>query len=57
MLAIVFRVDEWRGSLVNDTDETTDARFFSLDELPDTYDYYRESVLDLREYSGRVIVK
>ncbi len=57
MLAIVFRVDEWRGVPVKDTAETIDARFFGLDELPDTFDFYRETVQDLREYSGQVIVK
>lgn len=56
-VAIVFRVDEWRGSLVTETDETTDARFFDHDALPDTYSFYRETVRDLLNYSGRVIVK
>ncbi|MFC1736382.1 NUDIX domain-containing protein [Candidatus Hydrogenedentota bacterium] len=56
-LAVVFRVDEWRGTLVTNTDETIDARFFDLDDLPDTYDCYRETVKDLCEYDGRIIVK
>ena len=30
-----FRVDEWVGELVTRTDETTDARFFPTDALPD----------------------
>ena len=29
-----FRVDGWAGELVRETDETTDARFFTPDELP-----------------------
>ena len=57
MLAIVFRVDEWRGSLLKSTGETADAQFFNLDELPDTPDVYRETVQDLREYNGQMIVK
>ena len=57
MLAIVFLIDEWRGSLVKNTDETTDARFFSVDDLPDTWELYRETIQDLREYDGHLIVK
>jgi 8-oxo-dGTP pyrophosphatase MutT (NUDIX family) len=30
-----FRVDAWHGDLVTETDETTDARWFPLDALPD----------------------
>jgi 8-oxo-dGTP pyrophosphatase MutT (NUDIX family) len=30
-----FRVDGWRGELVTRTDETTDARFFPVDGLPE----------------------
>jgi ADP-ribose pyrophosphatase YjhB (NUDIX family) len=57
MLAIVFLIDEWRRSLVKNTDETTDAKFFSVDDLPDTSELYRETIQDLREYDGDIIVK
>ena len=57
MLAIVFRVDDWSGSLLRSTDETTDAQFIDLDRLPDTSDVYRETVQDLCAFDGRVIVK
>jgi len=57
MLAIVFLVDEWRGELVKKTDETTDAKFFSVDDLPDTWELYRETIEDLRRYDRHVIVK
>ena len=57
MLAIVFLINEWRGSLVKNTDETTDAKFFSVDDLPDTSELYRETIQDLREYDGHLIVK
>ena len=50
-------IDEWRGSLVKNTDETIDARFFSVDDLPDTSELYRETIQDLREYDGHIIVK
>ena len=57
MLALVFRVDDWSGSLLRDTDETRDAQFFDLDDLPETYDLYRETIHDLNEFVGQVIVK
>jgi len=57
MLAVVFLIDEWRGSLVKKTDETTDAKFFSVDDLPDTWELYRETIEDLRDYDGHLIVK
>ena len=57
MLAIVFLVDEWRGELVKKTDETTDAKFFNVEDLPDTWALYGETIKDLREYDGHIIVK
>ena len=53
-----FLVDEWSGTLVTETDETVDARFFSLDELPaEIPDFYREAVEDFQNYDGRFILK
>ena len=57
LLSIVFVVDQWEGELLAETDETTDARFFHLDELPDVPARYLETLEDLRRYDGRVIVK
>jgi ADP-ribose pyrophosphatase YjhB (NUDIX family) len=57
-VAHVFRVDAWEGELVTATDETTDARFFALDALPDDLStLYRETLEDARRFDGRVIVK
>ena len=53
-----FLVDEWSGVLVTETDETVDARFFSLDELPvEIPDFYREALEDLQNYDGVFILK
>ena len=57
MFSIVFRVDEWSGSLESATAETIDARFFPLDELPDFNDVYRETVKDLKSFAGKLILK
>lgn len=58
-----FRVDEWTGTLLTETDESTDARFFSLDELPlETSDEFwrnhnRRVIEDLLSYNGQLILK
>ena len=57
MIRVVFVVDQWEGDLSTHTTETTDARFFSLDALPDLPDLYQETLDDLRQFDGRVIVK
>ncbi|RKN79022.1 NUDIX domain-containing protein [Paenibacillus ginsengarvi] len=59
MFSVVFLVEEWAGELVKQTDETTDARFFATDELPEIPELYRETIEDLRNYrnSGTVILK
>jgi len=57
MFRVVFVVDQWEGDLSTQTTETTDARFFSLDALPDLPDLYQETLDDLRLFDGRVIVK
>ncbi len=57
-LSIVFLVKEWRGRLQATTDETLDARFFSLDELPPNLPpVYHETLEDLLRYVGQIIVK
>ena len=49
-----FRVDEWRGALVTETDESVDARFFPVDQVPDRY---HEALNDLAAFAGKVILK
>jgi ADP-ribose pyrophosphatase YjhB (NUDIX family) len=57
----VFRVDEWTGELVRQTDETTDAGFFAVDELPTSMPsvILTETLTDLAafERTGRLVVK
>ncbi len=57
MLAIVFLVREWRGQLCTRTNETVDCRFFPMDELPALPPLYAETVQDLRDFDGSVVVK
>jgi ADP-ribose pyrophosphatase YjhB (NUDIX family) len=57
-LSIVFLVKEWRGQLQATTDETLDARFYSLKELPPNLPaVYHETLEDLLRYGGQIIVK
>jgi 8-oxo-dGTP pyrophosphatase MutT (NUDIX family) len=56
-LAFVFLVTEWSGTLLTATDETTDARFFAGDHLPDLIDVHRDALDDLRQFTGEVILK
>ena len=49
LFLVQFLVDEWSGELVTETDETVDARFFDLDELPEEMpDFYRQVLEDLQ---------
>ncbi len=57
MLTLAFRIDEWAGELAMSTDETTDARFFASDALPELPPLYEETLRDLAAYDGRVILK
>ena len=57
MLAIVFLVDYWSGVLLSQTDETVEAQFFGMDELPRMPDLYRETLEDLRKYDGKMTLK
>jgi 8-oxo-dGTP pyrophosphatase MutT (NUDIX family) len=54
---ITFRVDDWHGELIAETEETTDARFFSFDELPDTHTHYLDVLTDLQEFDGKLILR
>jgi hypothetical protein len=55
----VFKIDKWDGELITQTDETVDARFFPLDELPEIAQYYIETLEDLKIFkkSGQLILK
>jgi ADP-ribose pyrophosphatase YjhB (NUDIX family) len=58
MFAVVFRVDKWQGDLHSKTDETVDARFFALDDLPENlHTFYCETLDDLQKFDGRLILK
>ena len=57
MFTMVFRVDEWSGTLVTETDETADARFFPPDNLPDIPELYRETLTDVKRFDGTFMVK
>ena len=54
-----FRIDAWDGELVTSTDETTDARFFPPDELPEPLsDSVQPTLDDLAafEATGRLVM-
>ncbi|HZX08067.1 NUDIX domain-containing protein [Kribbella sp.] len=57
MFAVVFRVDRWSGSLLAETDETRDARFFAREDLPPLRDVYQETLADLDAFDGTLILK
>ena len=49
LLTVAYRVDEWSGELNRITDETDDARWFTVDDLrrlPDLMDMYLETIED-----------
>ena len=56
-LVFAFRVNEWSGELIRETDETTDARFLNPSDHPDVYAQYREFLDDLSNYDGDVVLK
>lgn len=58
LFLVQFLIDEWSGELVTETNETVDARFLDLDELPENIpDSYHEVLKDLQEYDGSLILK
>jgi 8-oxo-dGTP pyrophosphatase MutT (NUDIX family) len=57
---VLFRVDEWYGELVRQTDETTDARFFPQGTMPRPIAATTtETLADLTtfESTGRLVLK
>ncbi len=63
MFEFCFIVHEWAGTLLTETEESTDARFFPLDELPLPSDggfwhkHNREVINDFMRYDGQLILK
>jgi len=57
-LSVQFLVDEWEGDLLNQTDETTQARFFPIKAPPEgVASHYAEVLADLQSYDGTFILK
>ena len=56
-IVLFFQINEWTGTVVQETDETVDARFFPLDTLPDLTPRDRECIQDLMNFNGQFIVK
>ena len=57
-ITVQFLVKEWSGTLLNETEETTQVRFFDIDEPPEgVADHYQEVLDDLRKYDGRFILR
>lgn len=60
MFAVAFFVDVWRGDLAERTDETIDAQFFAVDDMPANMPaLYRETLRDLAEFqrTGQFVLK
>ncbi|KAA0546308.1 NUDIX domain-containing protein [Bacillus sp. BGMRC 2118] len=62
MFEFLFLVDEWEGSLLKVTEETSNAKFFSLDALPRGTDefwdqHHKEVLQDLSDFDGKLILK
>lgn len=57
-ISLQFLVEEWAGTLVNETDETTQARFFEVDLPPENCaSHYQEVLSDLRQYQGQFLLR
>jgi len=54
---ITFRVDKWDGLLLTETEETIDARFFALDNLPKMNPHYLDVLADLQIFDGTLLLK
>jgi 8-oxo-dGTP pyrophosphatase MutT (NUDIX family) len=59
---LLFRVDEWTGTLVGETDETTNIGFFAIDDLPSFSPGYFENhenevLADLKAFDGPPIIR
>jgi 8-oxo-dGTP pyrophosphatase MutT (NUDIX family) len=59
---LLFRVDEWEGTILKETEETTNIGFFSIEDLPPFESGYfeeheREVLEDLKKFYGIPIIK
>ncbi len=54
---ITFRVDQWDGTLISETEETIDAQFFALDNLPEMHQHYLDVLGDFESFDGQLILK
>lgn len=62
MFEFVFKVTAWQGELISETDETVDAKFFAVDQLPEMGgDYWREHtervLADVEAFQGSLILR
>lgn len=62
MFEFLFRVDEWKGTLLTETDESIACDFFPAHALPlgssDFWNKHHQVVCqDLLDYSGKIILK
>ncbi|MCB2214203.1 NUDIX domain-containing protein [bacterium] len=57
MFTVVFLVEDWTGEVQKETDETVDARFFDLDDLPPIPALFQETLEDVQAFTGELILK
>ncbi|WP_179865459.1 NUDIX domain-containing protein [Bacillus sp. AFS017336] len=57
LFEFLFLVDEWNGLLIKRTEETSDAKFFNLDEIPANTNefwaqFHKEVIKDYKQYKN-----
>lgn len=62
MIEFCFSVDEWFGTLLTETTESTDAKFYPLNALPQAsnefwHNHHLEVFADMEKYGGNLILK
>lgn len=62
MFEFLFHVDQWMGELIRHTAETTDAKFFTIEDRPVAREgfwgeHYTEVFKDYQHYCGSIILK
>jgi ADP-ribose pyrophosphatase YjhB (NUDIX family) len=62
VIEYLFRVDEWTGTLKKETDESIDAQFYNLDDLPEASSdhfakHHARVFKDYREFDSKLIMK
>lgn len=62
LFEFLFKVEAWTGALLTETDETMDARFFALDDMPDLGEgFWREHhervLADVKTFTGGLILR